>query len=73
VRVRDSVLQHYSLRLLVTELPLTFSTSLLAFIIGYWMVGFHRRFILHLEHQPVRCSVQEVAVLTRKARGFALA
>ena len=33
---------------LVTELPLSFSTSLLAFIIGYWMVGLHGSFILHV-------------------------
>ena len=33
---------------LVTELPLSLSTSLLAFIIGYWMVGLHGSFILHV-------------------------
>ncbi len=31
---------------LTTELPLNFSTSVLAFLITYWMVGFHGSFIL---------------------------
>lgn len=33
---------------LCTELPLTFSTSLLAFLITYWMIGMHGNFILHV-------------------------
>ncbi len=33
---------------LVTELPLSFATSLLAFLIAYWMIGLHGAFILHV-------------------------
>ncbi len=38
----------YFLSKLCTELPLSFLTSLLSFLIVYWMVGFHGSFILHV-------------------------